>query len=112
VRRLPRQFAPYHLRLDWLMWFLALGSSVQLRWFLPFLQRLLEADRPTLRLLARDPFDGERPRWVRARLYGYRYATPAERRATGDRWVRSDAGLMVDALSLETFARRTRPRTG
>jgi len=112
VRRLPRQFAPYHLRLDWLMWFLALGSSVQLRWFLPFLQRLLEADRPTLRLLAHDPFDGERPRWVRARLYAYRYATPAERRATGDRWVRSDAGLMVDALSLETFARRTRPRAG
>ncbi|MGY4644182.1 hypothetical protein ACVW07_002015 [Cellulomonas sp. URHB0016] len=111
-RRLPRQLAPYHLRLDWLMWFLALGSSVQLRWFLPFLQRLLEADRPTLRLLARDPFGGGRPRWVRARLYRYRYTTPAERRATGDRWVREDAGLMVDALSLDTFARGTRPRAG
>ena len=24
--RMPRQFAPYHLRLDWQMWFLALGS--------------------------------------------------------------------------------------
>ncbi|MEU5242441.1 hypothetical protein, partial [Streptomyces lydicus] len=21
MRRLPRQYAPYHLRLDWLMWF-------------------------------------------------------------------------------------------
>ncbi len=110
VHRLPRQFAPYHLRLDWLMWFLALGSSTQMRWFLPFLLRLLEADPPTLRLLAHDPFDGERPRWVRARLYRYRYARPAEHRATGDRWVREDAGLMVDALSLDTFARRTRPR--
>src|SRR5690606_12412427 len=43
VRRVPRQFAPYHLRLDWLMWFLALGSPGD-RWFLPLLVRLLEAD--------------------------------------------------------------------
>jgi len=105
VRRLPRQYAPYHLRLDWLMWFLALGSSAQLQWFVPFLGRLLEADRPTLRLLAHDPFDGQRPRWVRARLYRYRFATPAERRSTGDRWVRHDEGLMVDAVSLAMLAR-------
>lgn len=106
VRRLPRQYAPYHLRLDWLMWFLALGSAAQLRWFVPFLAKLLEADRPTLRLLAHDPFRGERPRWVRARLYGYRFATPAEHRATGDRWVRADQGLLVDAVSLELLTRR------
>jgi hypothetical protein len=105
VRRLPRQYAPYHLRLDWLMWFLALGSSAQLRWFVPFLGKLLEADRPTLRLLAHDPFDGARPRWVRARLYRYRFATPAERRATGQRWVRTDDGLMIDAVSREMLAR-------
>jgi hypothetical protein len=105
VRRLPRQYAPYHLRLDWLMWFLALGSSAQLQWFVPFLARLLEADRPTLRLLAHDPFDGERPRWVRARLYRYRFATAAERRSTGARWVRHDSGLMVDAVSLAMLSR-------
>jgi hypothetical protein len=88
------------------MWFLALGSAAQLRWFVPFLGKLLEADRPTLRLLARDPFEGTRPRWVRARLYGYRFATPAEHRATGDRWVRADEGLLVDAVSLELLTRR------
>ena len=37
---------------------------------------------------------------MRARLYGYRYATPRERRATGRRWVREDQGLLVDALDL------------
>jgi hypothetical protein len=105
VRRLPRQYAPYHLRLDWLMWFLALGSSAQLQWFVPFLGRLLEADRPTLRLLAHDPFDGQRPRWVRARLYRYRFATPEERRSTGARWVRHDEGLMIDAVSLAMLSR-------
>ena len=65
VRRLPRQFAPYHLRLDWLMWFLPLGRSLD-DWFTLFLVRLLEADAPTLALLRTDPFAGERPRWVRA----------------------------------------------
>ncbi|WP_136517412.1 lipase maturation factor family protein [Cellulomonas telluris] len=105
VRRLPRQYAPYHLRLDWGMWFLALGSSSQLRWFVPFLGKLLEGDGPTLRLLAHDPFGGERPRWVRAHLYRYRFATRAERRATGQRWVREDDGLMIGAMDSARFAR-------
>lgn len=105
VRRLPRQYAPYHLRLDWGMWFLGLGSSAQLRWFTPFLARLLEADRPTLRLLAHDPFDGDPPRWVRAHLWHYRFASPSERRTTGQRWVREDAGLLVDAVDLHALAR-------
>ncbi|WP_223945056.1 lipase maturation factor family protein [Arthrobacter sp. StoSoilB20] len=87
VRRLPRQWAPYHLRLDWLMWFLPL-RTVHEDWFYAFLDRLLEADKPTLGLLRQDPFDGERPRWVRARSYLYRFASRAEFRATGERWVR------------------------
>ena len=51
---MPRQCAPYHLRLDWLMWFLPLGRIGE-PWFEMFLERLLEADAPTLRLLAHDP---------------------------------------------------------
>ncbi|MDQ6741162.1 MAG: lipase maturation factor family protein [Actinomycetota bacterium] len=95
--RMPRQFAPYHLRLDWMMWFLALGSP-GFSWFVPLLQRLLAADRPTLRLLRVDPFAGARPRWVRARLFRYRYSTPAERRASGLWWIREPAGEYVPPL--------------
>ncbi len=101
VKRTPGQFAPYHLRLDWLMWFLALGSPGE-RWFFPFLTRLLEADGPTLALLARDPFDGERPRFVRARLFRYRFASDAERRATGNVWMREPAGEYVPPVSLQS----------
>ncbi|MCR8669615.1 lipase maturation factor family protein [Agrococcus sp. HG114] len=93
VRRVPGWFAPYHLRLDWLMWFLALGSHGL--WFEMLLVRLLEADRPTLRLLAGDPFDGRRPRWVRARVYRYRFATRAERRETGQWWMREGGSVLV-----------------
>lgn len=88
VRRIPGQFAPYHLRLDWLMWFLPLGRMWE-PWFERLLVRLLEADAPTLRLLAHDPFDGERPRWVRVLAYHYRFATRREFRERGERWVRT-----------------------
>ena len=63
---LPRQFAPYHLRLDWMMWFAALSPAYAGRWFGPFVERLLENDRDTLRLLRRNPFPG-RPARVRPR---------------------------------------------
>ncbi|WP_458106966.1 lipase maturation factor family protein [Arthrobacter sp. R3-55] len=94
VRRLPPQWAPYHLRLDWLMWFLPL-RTVHEDWFYAFLDKLLQADKPTLRMLRHDPFDGGRPRWVRARSYLYRFASREEFRRTGERWVRV---LLSDAV--------------
>uniref|UniRef100_UPI0034DF73B1 lipase maturation factor family protein n=1 Tax=Streptomyces flavofungini TaxID=68200 RepID=UPI0034DF73B1 len=90
VRRWPRQFAPYHLRLDWMMWFAGLSPAYARAWFGPLVERLLEGDRDTLRLLRRSPFPpGEPPRFIRARLYRYRYTTPHERRATGACWERA-----------------------
>lgn len=99
VRRVPGQFAPYHLRLDWLMWFLPLGRSLD-DWFTVFLLRLLEADAPTLALLRSDPFEGERPRWVRAVSYRYRFATRAERRAHGVQWMRTRQAVVLGPLGL------------
>ncbi len=94
VRRIPRQYAPYHLRLDWLMWFLPL-RTVHEEWFYAFLAKLLAADRPTLRLLRHDPFDGGRPHWVRATSYLYRFSTRAEFRATGQRWIRTPLYVVI-----------------
>jgi hypothetical protein len=99
VTRVPRQWAPYHLRLDWLMWFLPLGRSLE-EWFTAFLVKLLEADAPTLRLLAHDPFGGERPRAVRVIAYRYRFATRAELRAGGARWVRDERRVLVRPVRL------------
>jgi len=96
--RIPRQFAPYHLRLDWLMWFLALGSP-DTRWFTVFLARLLEGDRRTLRLLRRDPFAGVPPRWIRARVFRYEFAMHDERRRTRLWWIREEVGTIVPPVS-------------
>jgi hypothetical protein len=103
--RMPRQFAPYHLRLDWLMWFLPLGS-VHERWFYAFLERLLKADRGILRLLRVDPFDGRAPRWVRARLFHYRFATHREKRESGRWWVREPVQVAIPPVSLQRDSTR------
>ncbi len=100
VRRRPPQYAPYHLRLDWLMWFAAMSSPMYTEWFLPFIGKLLEADPATLRLLRHDPFDGRRPRFVRARLYRYRFTTPDERTATGAWWHREVLGDYLRPVGL------------
>ncbi len=89
-RRWPRQYAPYHLRLDWLMWFAALYPAYAASWFGGLVERLLENDRDTLRLLRRCPFPSdEPPRYVRARLYRYRFTTWQELRETGACWDRA-----------------------
>jgi hypothetical protein len=73
--RLPRQWAPYHLRLDWLMWFAALTPLYARDWLGPFVIRLLQNDPPTLRLLRHNPFPESPPRYVRAQLYHYRFTS-------------------------------------
>lgn len=98
--RSPPQIAPYHLRLDWLMWFAAMGDYYQQPWFVPFLAKLLEGDPATLGLLHSNPFPGSKPRWVRAELYEYRFTTPAERRATGMWWNRRLVGMYLRPVSL------------
>ncbi|MEU5080903.1 MULTISPECIES: lipase maturation factor family protein [Streptomyces] len=89
-RRWPRQFAPYHLRLDWLMWFAALSPAYAGEWFGGLVERLLENDRDTLGLLRRSPFPPDTPpRYVRARLFRYRYTDWRELRETGACWERT-----------------------
>jgi hypothetical protein len=106
-RRLPRQFAPYHLRLDWLMWFAAISSSYAWPWFVPFLGKLLQGDPVTLRLLRTNPFPDAPPTHVRARLYHYRFTDRATLRATGAWWRRTLVREYLPPVSLESLDRRS-----
>ncbi|WP_067466990.1 lipase maturation factor family protein [Nocardia amamiensis] len=106
LRRLPRQWAPYHLRLDWLMWFAAFSPHYARDWLGPFLVRLLENDRATLRLLRRNPFPESPPRYVRAQLYEYRFTTPGELVRTRAWWHRTLVSRYVPPLALTDNHRR------
>ncbi len=70
----PCWMSPYHYRLDWLLWFAAMGTPREYDWTLRLIWNLLGADHDTLRLLGDDPFQGRRPRHVRVDLYRYKLA--------------------------------------
>jgi len=114
--RRPPQIAPWHLRLDWLVWFIPFSITVTPRgirasrydvWFLRFIQRLLTNDRAILRLMGSNPFAGTAPARIRVLLYHYRYATPSERRETGAWWVRRELGVYLPPVSLADLDRFT-----
>ena len=107
VTRRPTQVAPYHLRLDWMMWFLpfsarvsrdALLSARPPRWFLRLVGKLLKGDPATLALFGHNPFPDRPPRFVRARLYRYRFATKEEQRDTRAYWDRALLGDYLPAI--------------
>jgi hypothetical protein len=100
--RLPPQVAPYHLRLDWLMWFAAMSSYTDYPWFVNFVAKLLENDKPVLGLLKSNPFPHHAPKFVRAELYEYHFANPETRKRTGQWWVRTLVGPWFPAVSLES----------
>ena len=102
IRRLPKQFAPYHLRLDWLMWFAALSPGYAEGWFVPFLLRLLENDRPTVRLLRHNPFADAPPTFVRAQLYLYRFSSWQRLRRDGLWWERELVGEYTPPIRLRS----------
>jgi len=108
LKRRPPQWAPYHLRLDWMMWFAALSPAYAYSWFGPFVKKLLQNDRSIVRLLRRNPFPDAPPRAVRATLYRYRFTTPREHRETGAWWVRTRLGEYLQPTTREGSLRPLR----
>lgn len=108
VTRRPRQWAPYHLRLDWSMWFLpfrvvvtsyGLYTRGHPRWFVRLLEKLLVADAPTLALFRTNPFPGAAPTHVRASFYRYQLLSAGERRRLGAHWRRVYLGEYFPPLN-------------
>src|SRR5437773_8614617 len=95
---------PHQPRLDWQLWFAALGEWEH-PWFGRFLQRLLENSPDVLKLLAVNPFPEHAPKYVRATLYDYRFTRPEERAATGRWWVRERGQALIPAAELADFRR-------
>jgi lipase maturation factor 1 len=100
LKRAPMQVAPYQPRLDWQMWFAALGNYKNNPWFLNFMVRLLQGSPEVLKLLETNPFPERPPRYIRATLYRYRFTDFATRRREGTWWRRDRMGLYIPPLSL------------
>jgi predicted DCC family thiol-disulfide oxidoreductase YuxK len=100
VNRRPRFVEPFQPRLDWQMWFAALGNVQQSPWFGNFCERLLQGSPEVLALLDKNPFPKHPPRFIRAELYDYHFTSPAERRTTGAWWKRKPIGEYLPPVSL------------
>jgi hypothetical protein len=98
--RRPPQVAPYHVRLDWLLWFEAMAPAPQSDWFLNLLASLLKGESGTLSLLRVNPFPNAPPRYIRARYYRYTFTTPDEHRTSGLWWNRQLVGSFYGPVSL------------
>lgn len=96
---------PHMPRLDWLMWFAALGSARGSRWFIPFCRELLRGSPDVLDLMGNNPFPEGPPKYLRATLYDYHFATPAERKESGAWWRRDNPRPYI----LEVFIPEGRP---
>jgi hypothetical protein len=108
--RRPPQVAPYHLRLDWLIWFLPFSVAVTTEgvhvwryelWFLRFVKKLLSGDAATLKLMRVNPFPDGPPAFIRARFYRYRFTGWREKRESGAWWERRLLGEYLRPVSLQ-----------
>ena len=97
--RRPAFVEPHQPRLDWQMWFAALGDYRNEPWFLAFCEQLLRGPPPVWALLAEDR-PARPPRYLRALVYDYRFTDAATRRATGAWWRRTLHGLYCPVLTL------------
>ena len=84
-------------RLDWQMWFAALAGDCRSQgWFLAFERRLLEGSPEVLGLLRDNPFPHRPPRYVRARLFLYRFTG----RGAEAWWQREEVGMFCPPAEL------------
>ena len=100
LNRAPGWAAPLQPRLDWQMWFAALGSYRENPWLLRFMTRLLEGSPAVLQLIQQNPFPGQPPKYIRAVVYQYRFTSFDERRQTANWWKRDSPGTYFPPISL------------
>ncbi|XP_068131999.1 lipase maturation factor 2 [Hyperolius riggenbachi] len=92
VSAAPPIITPHQPRLDWQMWFAALGQHSQNPWFTSFVHRLLQGNKDVIRLVQHDeslyPFSAHPPHYIRAQLYKYWFTESDQTGETSKNWWR------------------------
>lgn len=101
VDRAPPWAVPHLPRLDWQLWFAALGEARDNPWIGKLLARLLEGSPAVSALFSGAVADDRPPAMLRVALYRYRYATPAEQ-ARGQWWAREPEGEYLAPVTRES----------
>jgi hypothetical protein len=105
VERRPEFVAPWHPRLDWQLWFAALGDCSENPWLLNTQKQLLLGVPEVLALFEVNPFPGTPPQRIRTRRFEYRFAPWSE---AGVWWTRTEIGPYCPPLMLDEAGRLVR----
>lgn len=97
VTRRPGFIAPWQPRLDWQMWFAALGQCSGNPWVFELQRKLLQGSKPVLALFETNPFPDAPPTMLRTRTFEYRFAPWNQ---AGVWWTRDETGPYCPAVSL------------
>uniref|UniRef100_A0A8C9X7G3 Lipase maturation factor n=1 Tax=Sander lucioperca TaxID=283035 RepID=A0A8C9X7G3_SANLU len=88
----PAVLTPHQPRLDWQMWFAALGDQTQAPWFTSLIYSLLQGKRDVIELIQTDvsqyPFYQQPPTYLRAHRYRYWFTEPKADGSYPKRWWR------------------------
>ena len=101
LNRPPRFIAPHQPRLDWQMWFAAMGFYYNNAWVRRLMFGLAERNAEMIGLMRSNPF-GKSARHIRCVMYDYRFTNRRERRETGAWWRRERRGLYGPEITLDS----------
>lgn len=101
VNEAPRFVAPHQPRLDWQMWFAALGTYHYNDWFIRFMGKLLEGSEDVIGLMEYNPFPDNPPKYIRAKLYNYHFTDMKTGQETGQWWTRTYKGMYCPEMQLK-----------
>lgn len=96
-QRCPPQVSPYHFKIDWQMWFAAMSDYRFHPWILNLVGRILSGNKNVISLLKEDPFEGQPPKYIQAKLYRYSFT----KKLKDGWWERTYLGLYLPPLSLD-----------
>jgi len=108
------QIAPYHLRLDWQMWFASMSTPEDYPWTLNLVWKLLHNDKNATSLFKENPFINSPPKYIRAVMYHYEFARPGNQqnlvwnRNKVSLWIppmRVNDPILIDFLKAEEWIR-------
>lgn len=101
VSWVPTIVAPHQPRLDWQMWFAALGPAKEHPWFMNLVYKLLLNSKAVRDLMSPDsPFSDTPPRFIKADLYTYDFSKGDSR----DWWSRKFSRSYLDAVDADSQA--------